>query len=131
MTENINTQTTPPYHHQIPPYGRLGTPYILTKHSIIYDGETYRTSNLSWSCLQKKRLSEQLNKCFPFVFVKTIGLSLLLNSIIQIALQIALMATNGALWWVAAGIWAGVYLLITAILTLLLSKRKFFFNFIF
>ncbi|CAF0782334.1 unnamed protein product [Brachionus calyciflorus] len=131
MTEKIDLEATPPYHHQIPPYGRLGQPYILTKHNIIYENDvTYKQRRMSWSCLQKNRLNEQLNKCFPFVFVKTIGLSLLLNSIIQIGLQIALMATNGALWWVGAGIWGGVYLLITALLTLLLIPIRSYWLFI-
>lgn len=107
-----------PYHHQIPPYGALGQPYIVTKHDLVYP---HTASRLNWSCLEKKRLNEQLNKCFPYVFVKTHSWCLILNSLIQIALQIALMCTNGALWWVASGIWGGVYFLVTALLTLLLS----------
>lgn len=79
---------------------------------------------INWSYLQKKRLIEQLNKCFPFVYLITHVLCVIANSLIQIGIQIALMATNGALWWVAAGIWAGVYFIIMAVLTLLLSKLE-------
>jgi hypothetical protein len=34
------------------------------------------------------------------------------------------MSTNGALWFVAAGIWGGVYFLITAGFTLLLGSAQ-------
>lgn len=65
---------------------------------------------------------EQFNKCCPFTYVISHSLWVILNSVIQIALQIALMATNGALWWVGAGIWAGVYFIILGLLTLLLGN---------
>ena len=133
---------SPPYHHQIPPYGRLGQPYIIEKYDLAHPPlynvtagtshmrTTTRTTtanrfNIDWSVWQKNRLTEQLRRCFPFVYVLSHCSWIILNSIIQIALQIALMATNGALWWVGAGIWAGVYFIILALLTLLLGEPKF------
>lgn len=74
---------------------------------------------ISWSLFQKQRLTEQLNKCCPFVYVISHCGWLILHSCIQIAIQIALMANNGALWWVGAGIWAGVYFICIALVTLL------------
>lgn len=137
-----NGLLTPPYHHQIPPYGKQGDPYIITKQELTHPADggrasysTCSTSNyyitgpdgkfrINWSLLQKNRLTEQLRTCFPFVYVISHCIWVLFNSIIQIALQIALMATNGALWWVGAGIWAGVYFIIMALLTLLLGESK-------
>ena len=120
-TNVIVTRQTAPYHHQLPPYGKLGDPYVITKHTLLYPESKYR---IRWGLLQKRRLTEQLFKCFPFIYVLTHAACLLLNSIIQIALQIALMSTNGALWFVAAGIWGGVYFLITAGFTLLLGSAQ-------
>lgn len=123
-----------PYHHQIPPYGKLGTPYIVTKYELTHPPDRsltkeetvsnffYNQFRIDWSFLQKKRLTEQLKKCFPFVYVISHCIWILLNSLIQIALQIALMATNGALWWVSAGIWAGFYFIILALFTFLLGN---------
>lgn len=140
FTEVISGITDPPYHHQIPPYGKLGQPYVITKHELVYPvvdsaaaryGQTnrYNYQNVrfrpNWSYLQKERLTEQLRRCFPFVYVITHCICVILNSLIQIGLQIALMATNGALWWVGAGIWAGVYFIIMALLTLLLGLYIF------
>jgi hypothetical protein len=31
------------------------------------------------------------------------------------------MSINGALWWVGAGLWCGVYFIITGIVTLMLG----------
>jgi hypothetical protein len=126
----VITRQDSPYHHQIQPYGKLGDPYIISKHTIAYDpddnlpatNDTRKKSAIKWSTLQSKRLNQQLNKCFPYLYLITHASCLILNSIIQIALQIALMSINGALWWVGAGIWTGVYFLITGIVTLLLGK---------
>jgi hypothetical protein len=108
------------YHHQMPPYGRLGEPYILTKHDLLYT-ESYAPET-RWSYLQKETLTRQLSKCFPFVYVTTHSLALALHSLVQIALQITLLVCNGALASVSQGIWVGVYFLATAIVTILLSK---------
>ena len=108
-----------PYHHQMRPYGTLGPPYIVTKHSLFYP---IRLSKLKWKLLEKKQLAEQLNFCFPSVYVIGHSICLILNSIIQIALQIALMATNGAIAYVASGIWGGVYFLITGVFGIYLGK---------
>lgn len=96
------------YHHQMRPYGILGPPYIITKHTLLYPSSRIK---LSWQLLEKKRLTDQLNKCFPSVYVIGHAASLILNSVIQIVLQIVLMSTNAALWYVASGIWGGVYFL--------------------
>lgn len=116
-----------PYHHQMRPYGTLGPPYTVSKHMLLYPA---RLPKLSWKLLEKKRLSEQLNKCFPSVYVVGHSVSLILNSIIQIALQIALMATNGALWYVASGIWGGVYFLFTGAFGIYLVYRRTYWNLI-
>jgi len=100
-----------PYHHAMRPYGTLGPPYIISKHILLYPTKRVR---FGWKLLEKKRLTEQLNKCFPSMYVLSHSVCLLLLSIIQIALQIALMCTNGALWYVASGIWGGVYFVIVA-----------------
>jgi hypothetical protein len=129
----VVTRQSNAYHHQTQPYGKLGDPYIISKHTIAYDPddnistytETRENTNTKWSHLQIKRLNEQLNKCFPFIYIITHAACLILNSIIQIALQIALMSINGALWWVGAGLWTGVYFIITGIVTLMLGT---FFN---
>jgi hypothetical protein len=75
-----------------------------------------------WFYLQKQTLTKQLSKCFPFVFVVTHGLALILHSLVQIALQITLLVCNGALATVSQGIWAGVYFLFVAIATLSLGR---------
>ena len=137
----VVTRQANPYHHQLPPYGKLGEPYFISKHTILYPPEDINNStasestvaNTKWSRFQRQRLTYQLSKCFPIVYVVTHIACLILNSIIQIGLQIALMSTNGALWWVGAGLWTGVYIIITALVTLLLGinlfkERKF--NFI-
>ncbi len=105
-----NGLLTPPYHHQVPPYGKQGNPYIVTKQDVLYPypapgkvlpGESSSNGahfRIDWSLLQKKRLTEQLRNCFPFVYVITHCCALILNSICQFAFQVALMATNGALW---------------------------------
>lgn len=132
----VITRQNSPYHHQIQPYGKLGDPYIISKHTIAYDPddnlstytETRINSNTKWSTLQLKRLNQQLDKCFPFLYVITHGACLILNSIIQIGFQIALMSINGALWWVGAGIWTGVYFIITGIVTLMLGNSLMKFN---
>lgn len=117
-------RTLQPYHHQVPPYGKQGDPYVVAKHPLT-NPSVVSVSNSTkvdkWSMFQRDRLNHQLNKCFPYVYVLTHIYCLILNSVVQIGLQIALMATNGALWFVGAGIWAGVYFLITAGVTLLLG----------
>lgn len=133
----VVTRQNGPYHHQLPPYGKLGEPYVVTKHTIAHDPDdsistsTYTQTQTQtnafkskWSLSQMKRLNHQLNKCFPFLYVVTHAACLILNSIIQIGLQIALMSTNGALWWVGAGIWTGVYFLITGLVTLMLVYNR-------
>lgn len=108
-----------PYHHQLRPYGTLGPPYMITKHSLLYPTQRLK---LTWKLLERKRLTEQLNKCFPTIFVLGHSICLILNSIIQIALQIALLATNGAIGYVASGIWGGIYFLITGAFGIYLGK---------
>ena len=63
------------------------------------------------------------------MYVLTHSIMLTIHAIIQIGLQIGLLAANGALAWVASGIWAGVYFLITALFTFLLSKRVLCFDY--
>ena len=43
------------YHHQLPPYGKLGKPYIITKNNILYpsENEEYLTSKSRWSYVKK------------------------------------------------------------------------------
>ncbi len=113
-----------PYHHPVPPYGLpLGPPYIVTKQNILYkENNDYLTGKTRWKFIKRMRLEQQLLKCFPLIYVLTHSACLILNSVIQIVLQIILMSLNGSLYFVAAGIWCGVYFLITAGITLLLGK---------
>lgn len=112
------------YHHQQRPYfGMNGSAYELRKQNIIYANQN--SEPLNWNCFQRRRLESQMQRSFPKIFILVHSLSLMLLSIILIALQIALLATNGALAFVASGIWGGVYFFITAILTFLLGKRHF------
>lgn len=122
-----------PYHHQIPPYGKQGEPYVITRYGMLYpqnsDSDLITTTDTSsstslWKFLRTNTLITELDKCFPFVYLMTHGMAMLLNSVVQIALQITTMGLNGALWYVASGIWAGVYFFITAILTLALGKHS-------
>jgi hypothetical protein len=112
-----------PYHHQMSPYGQPGKPFTISKHPIYYPKQT-KSQTLTWNLFQKRRLVEQLRKCFPANYVLTHAICLIVLNLVQIGLQIALMATNGALWFVAAGIWAGVYFVVTGVLTIILGLRK-------
>ena len=92
----VVTRQNIPYHHSLPPYGKLGDPYVVSKHTIAYDPddnisnytETRAATKTKFSSLQRKRLNQQLDKCFPFLYIITHGACLILNSIIQIALQV-------------------------------------------
>ena len=140
----VITRQSNPYHHHVQPYGQLGEPYVISKHTLLYPEDNVSTvavyetkaatksttSTTKWSAFQRRRLSQQLNMCFPFLYVVTHLSCLILNSIIQIGLQIALMSTNGALWWVGAGIWTGVYMIITALVTLLLVYNRSYCTFV-
>jgi hypothetical protein len=126
MSQSIHSQQIIPYHRQMPPYGRLGNPYLITKHDVAYT-EKY-APDTRWSYLQKETLTNQLNKCFPFVYVITHSLAMTLHSLVQIALQITLLVCQGALASVAQGIWGGVYFLVTAIVTILLSNQSILFQ---
>ena len=121
------SQQTEPYHHRIPPYSKLGDPYIVTKHNLAYSQNSNEDSS-RWLYLQKENITIQLNKCFPFLYVITHGLALIVHSVIQIGLQLPLLADNGALNYVAQGIWGGLYFLITGIFTILLSILKNWFQ---
>lgn len=129
--ENVNSKREENelnvYHHQQRPYfGMNGSAYELRKQNILYKNQN--NEPLNWNCFQRRRLETQMQRSFPKIFILVHSLSLLLLSIILIALQIALLATNGALAFVASGIWGGVYFVVTALLTFLLGKA---FNFSF
>ena len=126
INDNINDYVQP-YHHPVPPYGLpLGPPYIVTKKSIVYqENNDYYAGKIRWKFIKRMRLEQQLLKCFPLMYVLTHSACLILNSVIQIVLQIILMSLNGALYYVGAGIWCGVYFLITAGITLLLGNYNF------
>ena len=125
-------QQQQPYHHH-PHHANakcgdlaFGQPYVIVKNELVYQqDDEFMYGNDRWAYLKKRRLSSQLVKCFPLVYVLTHSIAIIVNALIQIGLQIALMTTNGALWFIAAGIWAGVYFLITASFTLLLGKHNF------
>ena len=118
--ELVKIQQDKPYHHQLPPYGILGPPYVVSKHAIVYPEDQIRKRR--WSLIQFNLIDEQLKKFFPIVYVVTHAVCLILHSLCQISLQIALMVTNGALYFVGAGIWGGVYFLVTACVSLYLGK---------
>ncbi len=70
---------------------------------------------------ERKRLEEQLNKCFPPIYVIAHSLCLIMHSLIMISLQIVLIVLRGALGDVAAGIWGGFVFLAIAAVTLYLG----------
>jgi hypothetical protein len=108
------------YHHQKPPYGTLGDPYLLTKQSI------KRTPSLTMSTIEylerEKEYRDNIKTPCITLYLISHSISLIILSCVQIALQITLLSLNGALANVGAGIWAGIYFLITAILTLVFGK---------
>ena len=120
-TDEVSVRQDQPYHHQLPPYGIQGEPYVIAKHKLLYPTKELKAK---WSLIERQRLTEQMNYCFPPVYVTSHAVCLIINSLIQIALQIAMVIKNGALASVASGIWGGVYFLITAIVTLFLGNNK-------
>lgn len=117
----ITVRQDQPYHHQLPPYGNQGSPFVIAKHRLLYPTSRFR---INWSFLERKRLSEQLNKCFPAIYVLSHAFCMVFHSIIMIALQIAMLVTNGALNYVASGIWGGVIFIIIACVTILLFIKR-------
>ena len=120
----VNGKPVRPYHHQQRPYpvGQKGDPYVVNKRALPYADQSQVRP--SWNILEKRRLVQQLHKAFPKIYVLTHALSLLLLALIQIGLQISLLLTNGAIAWVASGIWGGAYFLVVALFTLLLGKLQ-------
>ena len=121
-TDEVLVRQDQPYHHQLPPYGNQGEPYVIAKHKLLYPTKELKAR---WSIIERKRLTEQMNYCFPPVYVTSHAVCLIINSLVQIGLQIAMLIKNGALASVASGIWGGVYFLITAIVTLFLGNKRF------
>jgi hypothetical protein len=114
-----------PYHHQVPPYGLLGKPYVLTKHIMLYvnNNRQHRRHHLTWSVYQQRRLSEQLSlSCMTINYLFAHAVCLALLGLVQIGLQVALMILGGALWFVAAGVWSGAYFILTGFLTIFLGE---------
>lgn len=70
---------------------------------------------------ERERLEDQLNKCFPPIYVMAHAICLVLHSLIMIGLQIALIVAHGALGAVSAGIWGGFIFLIVAAVTFYLG----------
>lgn len=118
----VTVRQNKPYHHQLPPYGNQGPPFVIAKHRLLYP--TQNSFRIKWSIFQKKRLQEQLNKCFPPIYVLAHAICLIFHSLVMIGLQIAMLVSNGALKNVASGIWGGVYFLIAAVVTLLLVMNR-------
>lgn len=115
----VTVRQDQPYHHQLPPYGIQGAPFVIAKHKLLYPSRGFK---MKWSLFERKRLTEQLNKCFPPIYVLAHAICLGLHALIMIGLQIALMVENGALANVGAGIWGGIFFLVIAGVTIFLGK---------
>jgi hypothetical protein len=79
---------------------------------------------LTWNGYMQRRLSEQIViSCLAINYLFIHAMCLMLLGLVQIGLQVALMTIGGALWFVAAGIWSGVYFILTGFLTIIMGKR--------
>ncbi len=115
----VTVRQDQPYHHQLPPYGIQGSPFVIAKHRLLYPTSVFK---MKWTMFERKRLTEQLNKCFPPVYVLAHAFCLAFHALIMIALQIVLMVERGALAFVGAGIWGGIVFLIVSFVTILLGR---------
>ena len=66
----------------------------------------------------------QLKYFMPVVFISIYGFLLILLSIALIVLEIASIITKAAIYYVAGGIWGGLFGIFVAIFSLLLSKPR-------
>ena len=74
--------------------------------------------------IHRELAETQLKYFMPTVFIGFYGAILILLSIVMIALEIASIITNAAIYYVVGGIWGGLFGILVAVFSLILSKSN-------
>ncbi|CAF0818143.1 unnamed protein product [Brachionus calyciflorus] len=76
------------------------------------------------SFFSKEKIEKNLNDNFPRTYIYVHSITLAIIGIIEIVLQIILISFNIDLSYISNGIWAGLFLIVLGILSILLAWKK-------